>query len=69
MPVSGFSYNYHENGVWFPKERNAFVFDHQDGPSDVKCKQAIKEILGKSILVWVSERFELAMVWVIGNQL
>ena len=37
-----FSKNLHENRVWFPEERNAFVLDHQHGRHDVTCKPAIK---------------------------
>ena len=36
-----FSKNVHENGVYFPEERNAFVHDYQHGRHDVTCKPAI----------------------------
>ena len=32
----------HENGVLFPKEKDASVLDHQHGRRDVTCKPAIK---------------------------
>ena len=35
------SKNLHENRVWFPEERNAFVLDHLHGRRDVTCKPAI----------------------------
>ena len=35
------SKNLHENRVEFPKERTAFILDHQHGHRDVTCKVAI----------------------------
>ena len=35
------SKNLHENGVYFPEERNAFAVDHQRGRRDVTYKPAI----------------------------
>ena len=35
------SKNLHENRVYFPEERNAFVLDHQHGCREVTCKPAI----------------------------
>ena len=34
----------HQNGLHFPAERNAFVFDPQHGRRDVTCKPAIPAI-------------------------
>ena len=39
--IEFFSKNEHENRVWLPEERNAFVLDHQHGRRDFKCKPAI----------------------------
>ena len=36
-----FLLNLHQNRVYFPAERNAFVLDHQHGRRDVTCKAAI----------------------------
>ena len=36
-----FLLNLHQNRVYFPAERNAFVLDHQHGRRDVTCKPAI----------------------------
>ena len=40
-----FSKNYHENGVKFPKENDAFVVDHQHGRRDDTCKPAIEFVV------------------------
>ena len=39
--IEFFSKNLHENRVYFPEERNAFVLDYQHGRRDVTCKPAI----------------------------
>ena len=36
-----FLLNLHQNRVYFPAERDAFVLDHQHGRRDVTCKPAI----------------------------
>ena len=36
-----FSKNLRENRVQFPRERNAFVLDHQHGRCDVRCKRVM----------------------------
>ena len=36
-----FGQNVHQNRVYFPAERNAFVLDAQHGRRDVTCKPAI----------------------------
>ena len=38
-----FSQNLHENGVQFPKEKDAFVLDHQHGRRDVSCKPVLNK--------------------------
>ena len=38
-----FSQNLHEKSVQFPKEKDAFVLDHQHGRRDITCKPVLNK--------------------------